>query len=552
MVSNYRSLTVMRYRNNKTRSSRAMILVEILIAMTIMAIVFSAVIPQFRAIQNSWDSKQANSEILQNGRVLIDQLNRNLSKATRITAVSGPAEFNGYIEFMGNDANNLRFDINGTSNYVEFGPVGSLYDLAGPVSQLLFTCYDGNDFDVPITDVNFIRFIKVQTNLTNPSAMGQDKAFTTSVYLRACGCGDAEGITKFTPFEYDTLTGKTPALAQLDVTHYLCAYQGNLNDGWAVILTVDTDTGQITKETPFEFDTSNARTPALCRIDGTHYLCVYSGLGSDGWATVLTVNTGNWTISKEIPFEFDTTKGVMPALTQIDASHYLCAYQGNKDDGWAVVLTVNPADFSISKGTPFEFDTSNCDTPAMIQIDSTHYLCVYAGIFTRGMAVVLSVNPADWSISRGTPFEYDNPIGSSAVLEQIDTSHYLCAYHGFSEVGLAVVLTVNTGTWEITKETPFESDTIKGDSPALALVDPNNFLCTYTGELNDGWAVMLTVSTGTWEIAKGTPFEFDTDNGITPALEPVDPNNYLCVYDGTGTDGWSVILKPGYGSPLMP
>jgi type II secretory pathway pseudopilin PulG len=132
-----------------------------LIAMAIMAIVFSAVVPQFRVIQNSWDSKQAASETLQNARVLIDHLNRNLSKAVRITAVSGPSEINGYIEFEDNDANNLRFDISGTSNYVEFGPVGALYDLAGPVSQLLFTCYDGNDFDTPITDVNDIRFIKV-------------------------------------------------------------------------------------------------------------------------------------------------------------------------------------------------------------------------------------------------------------------------------------------------------------------------------------------------------------------------------------------------------
>ena len=199
--------------------------------------------------------------------------------------------------------------------------------------------------------------------------------------------------------------------------------------------------------------------------------------------------------------------------------------------------------------------SADCDTPALIQIDSTHYLCAYAGIFQRGMAVVLSVNPADWSISKGTPFEYDNPTGSSAALIQIDTSHYLCTYRGFEDDGWAVVLSVNTVTWEITKETPFEFDTEYGDTSALALVDPNNYLCaytSYTGEVNEGWAVMLTVNTGTWGIAKGIPFKFDNDNGVTPALEPVDPNNYLCVYDGTGNNGWSVILKPGFGSLMMP
>jgi hypothetical protein len=60
--------------------------------MAIMAIIFAAVVPQIRVIQNSWDTNAGASETLQNGRVLTDHLNRNLSKAASITAVSGPAE----------------------------------------------------------------------------------------------------------------------------------------------------------------------------------------------------------------------------------------------------------------------------------------------------------------------------------------------------------------------------------------------------------------------------------------------------------------------------
>ena len=224
----------MQYRNINTRLSRALTLVEMVIAMAIMAIVFAAVLPQFRLVQNSWDSKQANAEILQNGRVLIDYLNRNLSKAARITAVSGPSEINGYIEFEDNDVNNLRFDINGTSNYVEFGPVGTLSDLAGPVSQLLFTCYDGNDFDTPITDVNDIRFIKVQTILTNPAAMGQDKTFTTYTYLRTCSSGGDESLVGW--WKLDETLGVTAS----DLS-------GNENDGTLVLMNPAQDwvTGKI-------------------------------------------------------------------------------------------------------------------------------------------------------------------------------------------------------------------------------------------------------------------------------------------------------------------
>lgn len=182
----------MRYKTCPERSRRmqtttGLTLVEMVIAVAIMAIVFAAIVPQFRAIFNSWDSKAGAAETLQNGRVLIDHLNRNLSKAVRITAVSDSDETNGYIEFQNNDGNTLRYDI-AVNNYVEFGFIGSLYELAGPVSQLQFTCYDACDLDIPLdistADVNDIRFVKVETTLTNPATMGQDKTFTTSAYLR--------------------------------------------------------------------------------------------------------------------------------------------------------------------------------------------------------------------------------------------------------------------------------------------------------------------------------------------------------------------------------
>jgi len=195
----------------------AITLLETVIALAIMGIVFAAVLPQFRVINNSWDSKQGNAEVLQNGRVLIDHINRNLSKAVKITAVSGPAETDGYIEFEDNDGNNLRYDIT-ANNYIEFGSVGDLSDLAGPVSSLLFTCYDSNDFVNPTTDVNTIRLVDVQAILPNPSALSRDKTFTTSVYLRTNWNSSSSGLVGW--WKLDETTGTTAADSS-----------GNGNDG---------------------------------------------------------------------------------------------------------------------------------------------------------------------------------------------------------------------------------------------------------------------------------------------------------------------------------
>lgn len=531
----------MQYPKNKIRASTALTLLEMVIALAIMATIFAAILPLFRSIQNSWDSKQAAAETVQNGRVLIDHLNRNLAKAVKITAVSDSATTIGYIQFEDNDGNNLEYDI--ASSYVRFGVAGDLSGLAGPARQLQFTCYDASDFSTPITDVNDIRFVEVKTTLTNSATMGQDKTFTTSVYLRTNANIHGEGITKKPPFEFDSLKGKTPALAQVDDTHYLCAYTGWDNSGRAVIFTVNPITWTVSKGTVFEFDASDGKTPALAQIDDDHYLCAYEGPGKNGWAVVLTVNLITWTVSNGTTFEYDTSKGMTPALEKIDDyDHYLCAYRGDRDDGWATVLTVNTGTWTITKETPFKFDNKSCDTPALSKIDNTHYLCAYEGRSKDGWATVLTVNAGTWTIAKETPFKFDNEKGIAPALAKIDNTHYLCAYNGDDNDGWATVLTIATGTWTITKQTPFEYDNEDAKTPALAQIDNNRYLCDYSGDGDDGWAVVLAVDPTTWTISKETPYEYDASKGKTPALEKIDDNYYLCAYEGGSSNGWSVVL----------
>jgi len=435
---------MMGYKNSKTRACGALTLLEMVIALAMMAVVFAVIVPQIRNIRIGWDSKEGIAETLQNGRVLTDHLSRNLTGAVRITAVSAPDETAGYIEFENNDSNALRYDI-AANNYVEFGSVGDLYELAGPVSQLQFTCYDGNDFSTPIVDVNNvadIRFVQVETTLTNPAERGQDKTFATQTYIRTNYQDDDAGwiLSGVSEIEFDTNRGREPALCKIDDTHYLCAYEGNGSDGWAVVLTVDTGNWNISGETPFEFDNKKGEEPALVEIDNTHYLCAYRGDSGDGWAVVLTVDTGNWNITGETPFEFDIKDGGTPALYQIDSTHYLCAYEGNGSDGWAVVLTVDTGNWSIGKGTAFEYDNSSGREPALAKIDDEHYLCAYRGPGSDGWAMVLTVDTGNWSISEETPFEFDNKKGMEPALVKIDDSHYLCAYRGDGDDGWAIVL----------------------------------------------------------------------------------------------------------------
>ncbi|MBN1803906.1 MAG: type II secretion system protein [Sedimentisphaerales bacterium] len=541
------------YRTDRKQSRRAVTLVELLISMAIMAIVFAAVVPQLRIIQNSWDSKAAAFETIQNGRVLIEHLNRNLAAALRITAVSGPSETNGYIEFMDNDSNVWRYDIDNTSNYVEFGIIGDLYELAGPVSRLLFTCYDGNDFTTTITDVNSIRFVKVQTELTNPAKLDQDMTFSAQTYIRTNALPSPIVIAKLSEpwFEFDTTQGMESALCQIDSTHFLCAYR-RVDKGMSSVLNVDTAAWQVSQAStsPFEYESEGGKWPALAKIDQQHYLCAYQFKDDSGHVQILTVDTGNWTISQSDSDEFDTSTGKTPALIRIDQQHYLCAYTGADDDGFAGVLTVTQTDpytWTISAGDACEFDTSMGLTPALSQIDATHYLCAYTGPGNDGWAVVLIVDTSTWAVSRETPFKFNTSQAYMPALSKIDGTHYLCAYADSVNDGWAVVLTVNTSKWTITKETAFEFEETTGQTPALAQMDQYNYLCAYTGQTYTGQAVILTVNPDDWTISKTDTFQYENtvSSAPTPDLAKIDADHYLCTTTGPADDGFAGVLNTG-------
>ncbi|MHB0945650.1 MAG: PilW family protein [Sedimentisphaerales bacterium] len=168
----------MRRIKNKTAFS----LVELLMAFAIIVIVFAAIVPQFRAIRNSWAATEAGAAIIQNGRVLAEHFSRNLSSAKKIIAVSGSGDANGYITFQDNSGVTKRYMLSG--GYVVFGSLGSEAQLAGTVSSFKIACYSLNDFATPITEANSIRLVKFETNFPNDNAMGSGKIFKSEVFIQ--------------------------------------------------------------------------------------------------------------------------------------------------------------------------------------------------------------------------------------------------------------------------------------------------------------------------------------------------------------------------------
>ena len=165
----------------KRKNRYGLTLVELIIAFAIIVLVFAAIVPQFRAIRNSWASTEAKSEIIQNGRVLAEHITRNLAAAKQIVSFTSSS-----ITFWDNNDIQKRYKLSDfdSGKYVVFGAVDSEEQLAGPVSSFQISCYSIAPNVTLTTDCNIIRLVQVDTNFPNDDALGTDKTFSSEVFIQ--------------------------------------------------------------------------------------------------------------------------------------------------------------------------------------------------------------------------------------------------------------------------------------------------------------------------------------------------------------------------------
>jgi len=443
----------------------AMTLVEMVVAMTIMVIIFAVILPHFRAIENSWDSREAIAETIQNGRVLADHLSRNLSKAVKITAVSASTDTDGYIEFEDNDGITLRYDI-AANNYVEYGQVGSLSDLAGPVSSLQFTCYDGNDFTSTTTDGNDIRFVKIQTTMTNSASLGQDKTFTAQAYVR----------TNFT--SPSGLVGWW----KLDETSGLTATDSSSkgNDGTLTNMAGDEWTGGIIGGA-LQFDGINdyvdCGNDGSLQITGTEIsLAAWVKWDSaDDWSTIaMKTSSGNWTDGYGLYAHSDNTVNfyvnewdvnvASKAFTADGQWHHVAGtYDGSNVRVWVDGVEGTPDSYtgSITNANhPFEigrgysdsynFDGTLDDVRIYNRALSASEIASLANILKYQGFTEAKAGTDTTSITISTPSTNESDLLIAAVATDGDTSALLAppAGEGWTEIDVgAYGSEVTLGAW---------------------------------------------------------------------------------------------------------
>jgi len=174
----------MRCVKNRVIDPRGTTLVELTVAVAIVAVVFAAVMPLFAGVRNSADARWANLEMVQTARVLNEQLGRHLAAAHRVTVVSEGTSDEGYIQFEAADGTSYRCVLGG-DGWVRFGPADNPDELVGSVDCLRFVCYDGNDLTHPAVVPSTTRLVTWEAHLRSPGSMTRGKIVRGACGLRA-------------------------------------------------------------------------------------------------------------------------------------------------------------------------------------------------------------------------------------------------------------------------------------------------------------------------------------------------------------------------------
>lgn len=167
------------------RGREGFTLVEMLLVVALMGGVMAALIPVLRAVSTGWQVGERRIEVVQNARVGLDKITRDMREMRRVSAVSAPGDGDGFIEFYDCNDDLQRVEIDGDTGYVVYGPPGDEALLAGPVQSLTFECFDmaGEAMADPVDPIK-VRAVAVDMTVADADDRVPPYTLGNSVFMR--------------------------------------------------------------------------------------------------------------------------------------------------------------------------------------------------------------------------------------------------------------------------------------------------------------------------------------------------------------------------------
>ncbi|ABX12352.1 beta strand repeat-containing protein [Nitrosopumilus maritimus] len=489
----------------------------------------------------------------------------------------GSGVLSGYIQ---------TFDIDSLGNIsslntLQFDPDAIVYtELVAVDSDTFAIVYRSTDADgfIHTVDITGAGVITNGTNYEFDTTAGTDPqivAVDSDTFAVVNQGGGADGwlrtlnissdgltISEEDSFEFDTNEGRDNDIIQVDSDTFLIVYRGVEADGFAKTINISTDGTINSVEDTLEFEpTFDAYHNAIAQVDSDTFVVAYRDIDSDGRLATLDV-TSSGSITLVETYEYDTNTAQHPDIKRLDDKSFVIAYQGAGSDGFIKTIPITASGNIGTVTDTYEFDTGNGRFPSIISIDGNTVAIASRGGGNDGFLDTIFIDvelagtdtpsfvEVDDSSKTAIIMASSTPVVVSEGLNSINPELFPASTvnptHGF-EMGIyasstpipAHEVTIST----IKTNDTFEFDTADAETPDLVQVDTDTFAVVYKGTDNDGFIKTVDItSTGTITDT-GNSLEFDTADGWTPNIVPVDTDTFAVVYNGTDSDGFVKTLN---------
>lgn len=333
------------------------------------------------------------------------------------------------------------------------------------------------------------------------------------------------------------------SIAKVDATHFLVCWSGASQDGFAQVVSVDVDTGIVTKiGSALEYDTSDSKGNKVLRITSAKFILFWSGPSGDGYVQVLDVNASTFAVTTVgSALEFDTSDAPQMSAAQVNSNHFTLLYT----DGAALYVSnfeVNTGTWAVTEvGSRLTLDASAPFDLSVVAVgNGTHFLAFWDDTSVNGKAQVYSVNTSTWdSTAIGTPLTfYATPPGLMSCCSMGDGQTFVNAWRGVSSKGIVQVFRVNPSTYAVTTPvSALEFDTVRGTYISnISMEDGSHFTLFWSSSGNDGNCRVYEVNLSTFTIAASSQKKtFDSAVAVQNSAFLIDSSHLINFWDTTTT-----------------
>jgi hypothetical protein len=202
------------------------------------------------------------------------------------------------------------------------------------------------------------------------------------------------------------------------------------------------------------YDYQDGMSPDLIHVSGDIFALVYTDEDEDGWLKIINITLDGSINGIVSSYEFDTSDCIDPFIINITDNIYAIAYSGPNKDGFIKTINISSDGTIISEEDYFEFDIDEAFDPDIVHIGDDVYGIAYSGPSQDGILKTIRIQD-DGSIyddifQSSLTFESSDECYNSRIIKFTDTSYAIVYstgdYTGSSEGRLILVEIASNGT----------------------------------------------------------------------------------------------------------